>query len=439
MRLAFVLLLSVFIQVSFATKAQQITIVKRNASLEEVLRQIHVQAGYNVLCDYEILKGSKNMDVNLVKVPLKAALDWCTGEQSLSYIVEGNMIIVKRKDVKFLRAALSAETIKGTVTDEKGLPLPGVTVVEKGTTNAVTTSAAGVYSIKVSGSNAILVFSSIGYVPKEVAVGGKTTIDITLSEKMNDLSDVVVIGYGSRKKSDLTGAVATMSAENLKDRPVVNFGEAMAGQMAGVQVQEINGAPGGEGLSIRIRGTGSITQSNSPLYVVDGYPMEDGAFRLINPSDIESLQVLKDASSTAIYGSRGANGVVIITTKKGKAGQAPSVTVNAYTGIQERTKVIQMMNRDQYVQWFIDGRNGAWLDQPISSADPNKGPHTASDPNSRRNLYPSANTLFDIPDGTNGFKYNFLDPASVAQMPDNNWQNLLFRKAQMQQYELSVS
>jgi TonB-linked SusC/RagA family outer membrane protein len=438
MRLAFVLLLSVFIQVSSASKAQQITIVKRNASLEEVLRQIHVQAGYNVLCDYEILKGAKNMDVNLVKVPLKTALDWCTGEQSLSYIIDGKMIIVKRKDAKAAVVAIPPEAIKGKVTDEKGQPLPGVTVAEKGTTNVVTTNPSGDYTIKVSGSNAVLVFSFIGFASKEVAVGDRTTVDVSMAEKVNDLNDVVVIGYGSRKKSDLTGAVATMSAENLKDRPIVNFGEAMAGQMAGVQVQEINGAPGGEGLSIRVRGTGSITQSNSPLYVVDGYPMEDGAFRLINPQDIESLQVLKDASSTAIYGSRGANGVVIITTKKGKSGP-PVVNVNAYTGIQQRTKVIQMMNRDQYVQWFIDGRNGAWLDQPIISSDPNKAPHTINDPNSRRNLYPSANTLYDIPDGTNGYKYNFLDPSSVAQMPDNNWQNLLFRNAQMQQYELSVT
>jgi TonB-linked SusC/RagA family outer membrane protein len=438
MRLAFVLLLSVFIQLSFASKAQQITIVKKNASLEEVLRQIHVQAGYNVLCDYEILKGAKTMDVDLVKVPLKTALDWCTGKQSLSYTIEGNMIIVKRKDGKFLGIALPQETVKGTVTDDKGLPLPGVTVMEKGTRNVVTTNTSGGYTIRVSGARATLVFSFIGFASKEVTVGDRTTIDISMSAKVNDLNDVVVVGYGSRKKSDLTGAVATMSSENLKDRPVVNFGEAMAGQMAGVQVQEINGAPGGEGLSIRVRGTGSITQSNSPLYVVDGYPMEDGAFRLINPQDIESLQVLKDASSTAIYGSRGANGVVIITTKKGKAGP-PTVSVNAYMGYQQRTKVIQMMNRDQYVQWFIDGRNGAWLDQPVISTDPNKAAHSASDPNSRRNLYPSANTLYDIPDGTNGFKYNFLDPSSVAQMPDNNWQNLLFRLAKMQQYELSIT
>ncbi|MFD2146981.1 TonB-dependent receptor plug domain-containing protein [Mucilaginibacter antarcticus] len=194
----------------------------------------------------------------------------------------------------------------------------------------------------------------------------------------------------------------------------------------------------GEGLAVRIRGTGSITQSNSPLYVVDGYPMESGAFQLINPADIESLQVLKDASSTAIYGSRGANGVVIITTKKGKVGQSV-VNINVFRGYQNKTKIIPVLNRDQYVQWFIDGRNQAWLDQAVINADPNKMPHSINDANSRRNLYPSASSLYVIPDGTNGYKYNFLDPASVSQMPDNNWQEQLFRLAKMEQYELSVT
>lgn len=147
----------------------------------------------------------------------------------------------------------------------------------------------------------------------------------------------------------------------------MNFGEAMAGQVPGVLIQQTNGAPGGEGLTIKVRGTGSITQSNDPLYVVDGYPMEGGAFRLLNSSDIESIQVLKDASSTAIYGSRGANGVVIITTKKGQIGK-PTVQLNAYVGFQQREKKIEMMNRDQYVQWFIDGRNQAWLDAKVISS-----------------------------------------------------------------------
>lgn len=327
--------------------------------------------------------------------------------------------------------------VTGRVTNDKGEQLRGATVTEKGTKNTVETKDDGSFTINTSSSRPVLVISYVGHETRELSVGNQSNIVISLIQAGTNLNDVVVIGYGTRKKTDLTGAVATMSSENLKERAVVNFGEAMAGQLAGVQVQQITGAPGGEGLSVKVRGTGSITQSNSPLYVVDGYPMEDGAFRLVNPNDIESLQVLKDASSTAIYGSRGANGVVIVTTKKGRAG-VTTISFNAFTGYQERTKTIPVMNRDQYVQWFIDGRNQAWLDQPRIAADPDNSPHSINDLNSRRMLYPSSNSLYMIPDGKNGYKYNFFDPQSIAQMPDNNWQDLLFRRSKMQQYELSA-
>ncbi len=330
-----------------------------------------------------------------------------------------------------------SKTVTGNVIDNSsGEPVVGATVRVKGNKSAVTTNAEGTFAINVN-ENGIIEITSVGFKSVQVKPKFNEIMRIALSSDASQLSDVVVVGYGTRKKSDLTGAVSVINSDNLKERAAVNFGEAMAGQLAGVQVQQIDGAPGGEGLSIRVRGTGSITQSNSPLYVVDGYPMESGAFRLINPSDIESLQVLKDASSTAIYGSRGANGVIIITTKKGKSG-SPSITFNTFSGIQQVSKKIEMMNRDQYVQWFMDGRNEAWLDVPIVNADPDKTPHTKDDPNSRRKLYPSGNSLYMIPDGTDGFKYNFRDPQSVAQMPDNNWQDLLFRNAKIEQYELSV-
>src|SRR5690606_11946288 len=169
-----------------------------------------------------------------------------------------------------------------------------------------------------------------------------------------------------------------------------------------------------------------------------GYPMEGNAFRLINPSDIESIQVLKDASSTAIYGSRGANGVVVISTKKGQVGP-PKVSINSFVGLQQRGKEVDMMNRDQFVQWLIDGRNEAWLDAAVIPSDPDQSPHTINDPNSRRSLYPSATGQYIIPDGTGGYLYNFLDPASVAQMPDNNWQYVLYRNALAQQNDISVN
>ena len=329
--------------------------------------------------------------------------------------------------------------ITGIVSDDTGISIPGANVTIKGTMMGVVTDVNGAYSISVPNRDAVLVFSFVGFDTQEIIVGDQTRLNIVLREGSREIEEVVVVGYGTQRKQDITGSVATIDPDRLKERPVTNFGEALAGQMAGVQVQQVTGQPGSEGIIIRVRGTASITQSSEPLYVVDGFPMESGAFRLVSPSDIESIQVLKDASSTAIYGSRGSNGVVIITTKKGQAGK-PRVSVTAQIGVQQREREIKMMNRDQYVEWFKDGRNQAWLDQPVIAADPDKSPHTINDPNTRRYLYASPATNYMIPDGVNyGYKYNFHDPASVATMPDNDWQKMLFRNAMTQQYEMSVS
>jgi len=352
-----------------------------------------------------------------------------------TFIINGNHIIVSRSPKQ--SQADPRIFVTGTITDATGEPIIGANVVEKGTTNGTITDFDGNFSLSVAADQAVLTISYIGYINKEIVVGNQRKFAIQLLDDTQTLDEVVVVGYGTQKRSDVTTAVASVSSNNLKERAAINFGEAMAGQVAGVQVQQTNGSPGGEGLTIRVRGVGSITQSNDPLYVVDGYPMEGGAFRLLNPSDIESIQILKDASSTAIYGSRGANGVVIITTKKGKSGK-PVVSLNAYVGFQQREKEVKMMNRDQYVEWFKDGRNQAWLDASVIASDPDQSPHTINDSNARRALYPSAGTQYMIPDGTGGYKYNFNDPASVAQMEDNNWQDLLFRDALIQQYELSV-
>jgi len=328
-------------------------------------------------------------------------------------------------------------TISGVVKDNNGEPIVGVTITEKGTSNGTISSSDGKFSLDVP-EKSTLVFSYLGFTTKELTIGKQSFLTIGLDEDTKNLNEVVVIGYGTQKKSDVTTAVGSVSGDKLQDKGTVSFGEALAGQIAGIQIQENNGAPGGEGLIIRVRGTGSITQSGDPLFVVDGFPMEGGAFRLLNTSDIESIQVLKDASSTAIYGSRGANGVVIVTTKTGKAGK-PVIKLNASAGFQQREKTLKELNRDQYVQWFMDGRNQAWLDASVIAADPDQSPHSINDSNSRRSLYPSASTLYMIPDGTNGYKYNFMDPASVSTMPDNNWQDLLFRDAMIQRYDLSVS
>lgn len=434
----FLILLSAFQALAGSSYSQntRLSLNLNNTTIREVLGQIESQSEFYFLYNNQLIDVERKIDLDVKNEKIEKILSTLFSDGSVNVQIKDRHIILTPAVES--SSQQQQKTVSGKVTDASGATLPGVSVVVKGTTNGTITDANGSYSLSKISSNAVLQFSFVGMKTQEVAVGTKTSVSVSLAEESVGIEEVVAVGYGTQKKTDLTGSVASVSANNLKERAVTTFGEALIGQIAGVQIQQINGAPGGEGLSVRVRGTGSITQSNEPLYVVDGYPMEGGAFRLLNPSDIESMQVLKDASSTAIYGSRGANGVVIINTKKGKSG-APTINFNIFAGVQQREKTVEMMNRDQYVAWFIDGRNQAWLDAAVISADPNKAPHSITDSNSRRKLYPSASTTYMIPDGTSGSLYNFLDPASVAQMPDNNWQNLLFRNAKMQQYELSMS
>ena len=433
-RLAFLVLFVFFSQNVFSESKVQnkITFSENNITLKKAFEEIEKQTNFSI--DYEESTIDLNRKVFVSNALLNDALSSILKNSGYTYEINGNHIIVRLLKAQQGQNKIS---ISGTVVDGTGEPIIGANVVEKGTTNGTITDFDGKFTLSVP-ERSVLTVSYIGYIQRKISVGNQKTFSIKLVEDTQALEEVVVIGYGTQKRSDVTTAVASVASENLKGRAAVNFGEAIAGQVPGLQVQQTNGAPGGEGLTVRVRGVGSITQSNDPLYVVDGYPMEGGAFRLLSSSDIESIQILKDASSAAIYGSRGANGVVIITTKKGKTGK-PVVNLNAYVGFQQREKEVKMMNRDQYVEWFIDGRNQAWLDAKNISADPDKSPHKITDSNARRNLYPSASTQYMIPDGTGGYKYNFLDPASVAQMEDNNWQDLLFRNALMQQYELSVN
>lgn len=434
------IMLAFSIQVSAAAQAQLVTLNKKNLAVEQVFKLIKQQTGYVSLYDDKNL-ASKIVSIDVKNSTVDEAVRECLKDMPFTFkIVNRNILIKHTPDEKELQPASKSQqdkVIKGKVVDNKNNPLPGVSVRVKGSTIATVTNADGGYTISTP-SGATLIFTMIGFSVQEIPVGNSQNLNVTLLEESSALNEVVVIGYGTQKKANITTAVSSVSAENIKERPALNFGEAIAGQMAGVQVQQTGGAPGGEGLSIRVRGVGSITQSSDPLYVVDGYPMEGSAFRLLNTADIESVQVLKDASSTAIYGSRGANGVVIVTTKKGKVGP-PTINVSTFAGFQQIGSKIEMMNRDQYVDWFVDGRNQAWLDAKVIDTDPDQTPHSASDPNSRRNLYSGASTQYNIPDGTGGYKYNFRDPASVATMPDNDWQDLLFRTALTTQNEVSVS
>ena len=243
--------------------------------------------------------------------------------------------------VGFAQAQYSRVT--GTVTDDKGAPLPGVSVVIKGTTKGVATDFDGKYTLTEVARGAVLEFSSVGYKTLDLKVTGEQ-LNVKLSEVAQDLDEIVVVGYGTQKRGDVTTAITSVKTQDLDQRPVTSAAQAIQGRAAGIQVVQPNGAPGA-GLAVRIRGNTSISASNDPLYVVDGIPVQD--ISGIAPTDIESMQVLKDASSAAIYGSRAANGVVLITTKHGKRNE-PKVSVNTYVGISQVAKRIESLNTAQY-------------------------------------------------------------------------------------------
>ncbi len=239
------------------------------------------------------------------------------------------------------------QTVTGKITDENGEGLPGATIQEKGTSNGTITDVNGSYSLTVP-QNAVLTISFVGYEMQEVALNGRSVIDSQLDPDVSALDEVVVIGYGSMKKSDLTGAISSVSAEELQETRVGNVLDQAQGRLAGVDIVRNNGSPGSP-LQIRIRGNRSISAGNEPLYVIDGIPTTQD-INDFSPSDIESLEVLKDASAVAIYGSRGANGVILITTKRGKSGKG-QIEYNGYYGVKSAIENMDIMNADQFVEY----------------------------------------------------------------------------------------
>lgn len=286
-------------------------------------------------------------------------------------------------------------TVSGTVKDEKGIGLPGVTVAIKGTAGGVVTDNQGHYSLNATAGNVTLVFSFVGYLKQEAAARVGSPLDVTLVPDSKNLSEIIVVGYGTQKKSDLTGSLSSISSKDFKDQPITRVDQALQGRAAGVEVVNNSGAPGGD-VSIRIRGANSILGDNNPLYVIDGFIGAD--FNNLNPDDIASIEVLKDASSTAIYGSRGANGVVLITTKKGNS-QKQEIT---FTPIYYNSQVLKKMDL-------------------LSASD------FASTVNARDAAVGIAPTFTQAQ--IDGFRTN----------GGTNWQDLIFKNAPGEEFKLSLS
>ncbi|MEQ9441329.1 MAG: TonB-dependent receptor [Cyclobacteriaceae bacterium] len=330
---------------------------------------------------------------------------------------------------------LLEKTLTGQVTDmETDDPLPGVNVVVKGTTIGTVTDIEGNYRLTVEDNVETLVFSSVGYTSEEVTIGNQTVINLSLAPDIQSLSEVVVVGYGTQKKADITGAIATMEAKSIEERPLARVDQALVGQMAGVRVQQTSGVPG-KGFRVQVRGTGSINANNEPLYVIDGFPLEvagqnsSGSFSggspldNINPNDIATIQVLKDASAAAIYGSRASNGVVIITTKSGETGKA-RISFNAYSGWQEPTKHLDVLTADEWVDRAIEMVNYSW----VNSGDGRTADQTTAE---RQAI-------------VGGFDRNVMIDERWQQpghpgLTYLDWQDEFFRKGILQNYALSAT
>jgi TonB-dependent starch-binding outer membrane protein SusC len=334
------------IQVMAVDSYSQMTKLSLNASnkpLENVLATIEDESEFFFLYNKDLIDVEQKVNINAENETIKLILDDLLKGKDISYTVYDRQIVLFNSDV-ISKMIAQQKAITGKVTDENGQALPGVTVVIKGTTQGTVTNTDGNYSISNIPENTILIFSFVGMITQEILVSDQTTINITMEVDAIGIDEVVAIGYGTMKKSDLTGSVSSISSDDFKLTPLKSISSMLQGSVAGVEVVKGNSAPGG-GSIVRIRGGNSMNGSSNPLYIVDGFP----GGSVGNSNDIESIQILKDASATAIYGSRGANGVIIITTKRGTGG--PTFTVDVYHGIQQVRKKIDMLNGKEYAEF----------------------------------------------------------------------------------------
>jgi TonB-linked SusC/RagA family outer membrane protein len=317
-------------------------------------------------------------------------------------------------------------TVTGKVTAEGEGAIPGVNVTVQGTTIGAMTGVDGTYSLKVPGPASVLVFSSVGYVTKAITVGSQTTIDVVIVSDIKALQEVVVVGYGTRLRAELTGSISTVSSEEMKISAVPTAIGRMQGQVAGVTVVNSN-TPGGDAF-IRVHGMGTINDSR-PLYVIDGVPSDPGSS--LNPDDIESISVLKDASSAAIYGTRGANGVILITTKRGKAGEKPIITFSTRIGIANAINQYNMLNAQEYAEsvWLRADNQGVTRPSALYG--------TGSKPVLPDYLTPTGAKEGDP--NTDPSTYSSSNVITKANKAGTNWYDEIYRTGKIQEYDLSIS
>lgn len=372
MKLTSVLCIIACLHASAGVYAQKVTIYGQNASLKSLFNEIKRQTKYTFVYTDDFLQQSKTVTIDVKDAPLETVLDICFKDQPFTYTIFNKMVVLQERPEKKQMAATALPPpveITGKVTNEKGEPLNEVSVLVKGTRNGTKTNAAGMFKITVNTSGApSLEFSHVGYETQTVPVGDQTRMNIVLKESPLGLNDVVVIAYGKSSRREISNAIVSLSAKDVEDIPVASAAEAMVGLVPGADISLPSGEPGSAPVT-RIRGIGSIGAGNSPLYVVDGYPLNSADnFNQVSPQDIQSIQILKDAAACAIYGSRGGNGIILVTTKHGISGKT-RFSFNAYTGIQQASKRVKLLDGPQFVSYTKDAYANAGTALPASYAD----------------------------------------------------------------------
>lgn len=362
MKLMIILTLAAVLQVSAHTNAQNITLSKKNASLQQIFKEIRRQTDYNFFYNNKTLRLAQKVNLDVQQASLEQVLEKCFKGQPLSYVIQEKVIIVSEKEQDKTNWPPPAPPvdISGKIIDKEGKPLQGVSVFVKGTNQGTTSNAEGFFVLRGVQDNATIEVSYVGYFSQTIPVNKRATINITL-EIESKQEELVVVSYGMQKRREIVGSVAELKASEIKDQPVGTFMEKLQGKFPGVQLAQTTGRPG-QSMDLRIRGAASITAGNSPLVVIDGIPISGAQDNIntINPDEIESFTVLKDASATSLYGSRAANGVVIITTKKGRTGPV-KIDFNAYHGVAKLMKNLkpEVMNATElatYMKGFYEDK-----------------------------------------------------------------------------------
>ena len=348
---AFLLLISVFGVLANKSYSQTLSLNMEKVTLKEVLSKIENMSHYNFMYSEKFIDVTREVSINVENKKIEDVLNSLFAGTDVFFERKDRIIILSRSEAFNASSGQQQKSVSGKVTDSSGETLPSVSVVVKGTTAGVITDNNGAFSLSKVPENATLVFSFVGMQTQEIVISGKTSVNVVMKEETIGLEEVVAVGYGTQKKSDITGTVASVGKERLELVPNLNIAQAIQGAMPGVTIQTTAGGAVAD-QSIMIRGRNSILASNDPLIVVDGIPY-GGLLKDLNPNDVKSIEVLKDASAAAIYGSRGSNGVILISTKVGENGK-PKISYNGYYSIQDFVKLPNLMNGEEFYQYKME-------------------------------------------------------------------------------------